>query len=95
VKTFSIFNVTAHHDLPDRGGFVLGTMCGEIRPGMSVRGAGSSRPYAVASVESLSGRDGHIQALIFRSRPALSEVAESFPIGSAVFFAGSGSGSAP
>jgi hypothetical protein len=70
-------------------------MCGEVRPGMSVRGAGSSRLYAIASVESLSGKDGHIQALIFRGRPAFAEVAESFPIGSAVSFAGIGSASAP
>jgi hypothetical protein len=85
-----IFSVTAHHALSDRGGFVLGTACGEVRPGMSVRGVGSSRVFAVFGVESLSGEGGHSHALVFRGKPAIAEIAEAFPIGSAVFAAGMG-----
>jgi hypothetical protein len=95
MEVTSVFNVTAHYDLPDRGGFVLGAVCGEVRAGMSVRGVGSSRFYVVVGVETLSGKGGHLQALIFRGKPAIAEIAEAFPIGSAVFSAGIHSSIAP
>ena len=87
----SIFNVTAHHELPGRGGFVLGTVRGEVVLGMPVHGAGSSRAYTVAGVESLSGNGAHLQALVFRGQPTLAEIVEAFPTGTAVFSVGSGS----
>jgi hypothetical protein len=95
MKATSVFEVTGHHELPDRGAFVLGHITAAVSPGMLVRGTGSSRSFPVSGVEFLSGKGNHINALVFVGKPSLAEILEAFPVGSNILPEPGGSGGAP
>jgi hypothetical protein len=81
------FDVTAHHDMPERGASLLGHFRGAgFMPGQRVRSLTDvDCVFIVAGVESLSGAGGHLSAVVFRDRPGSAEVIRAFPIGSTIF----------
>ena len=80
------FEVTGHYEMPVRGAFVLGQLrSGSLHPGLVLRG-NSERAfsYTLAGVESLSGNEKHMHALIFQGKPCIADLLRAFPVGTII-----------
>ena len=82
---YSLFEVTEHYYLEERGGFVIGQIfSGQFKVGMIVTVEEDGKELTISGIEFLDNLAEKIykQALIFTERPDLEYLKIKFPVGS-------------